>query len=950
MGRRQRKVEVIRVVPNADHLKETIYSLVPKGAAIVTAFSSERISVLHSLVEPLQQEGFEVDVIDWRSAVSGELMRHHIEARPPSSGLVETSIGKALLQLSDERPLASVARFKGARTAIAQTLDTLRAWNIDSEKLRSLAGQAKGDFAEKLKDLGTVAFESELILARLQRVHLSRHMQECMESTEEPKQPLRQWIVYVGSEVHPFNRKWLEWLHSIGGTVTVIVDSHVDPKAEIFQGSKWWISEDSLFGEFELLKGSELCANLFSEVSEQVSHNSKPEVSFRESPSVLSECEWTVREIAEIIASGVKPSSVAVYIRSLELYAPLLSAAATKFGINLHFPQRVALLSNGFARHFLELLNALGNPKPKEFLQKLGTGYLASVGITVDLSTVDGWDSFNSLEHEDSALKELLDWRQTVIDAHGSLTEWHDRLMVLAEQGWSVESISSDSFFSVRDRHAHSGLRRALSVAASFEKFDQVEPLSYHQFVHKAKTLWDEEQITLPTNVEGVQVCGKASGLGQCEVVYVLGTLEGVFPKRRREDPILNDEELEILGNLNGGCTFKNSHDNAAEERDEFYRLVASANSKLVLSYPLTSDDRDSIPAHYLHLTRQVSGATDVTRYKRKQWTPDDPTLEVDLRLKRALDDVKLSSLPVILQNPESNELVAKGSNELSISALQDAQNCMFKYLAEHRLKISVERTDIPYVRLLSLPRSSNLSVQLDPVSAREALEQDLDTILEEMELSVADRRLLHSAAKRWIEGWIEREFKARELWKRSEIDVEETQFGGEHLRGTLKNFGLSLRGSATAVSKQGPYTVFHLYRIGDPMEENSDHADLDRIKESERLRVAAFVAAAQGEPSAPIAIEWDSFSGRRLILVPRVDDNIRSDVQSQLKAVGLDVTKSKVQTAFGDMLTPLLMKIRRGEIRPNPSDRLCKFCDFGELCRRSHFFGEVEPFEGGEI
>ena len=72
-------------------------------------------------------------------------------------------------------------------------------------------------------------------------------------------------------------------------------------------------------------------------------------------------------------------------------------------------------------------------------------------------------------------------------------------------------------------------------------------------------------------------------------------------PKRRIEDPILNDEDRIFLHHhFSDLPPLKDSFSVARSERDLFIRLCSVAEKKLVFSYPQTDETKDNVPAFYL--------------------------------------------------------------------------------------------------------------------------------------------------------------------------------------------------------------------------------------------------------------------------------------------------------------------------------------------------------------
>src|SRR5204863_2891942 len=87
--------------------------------------------------------------------------------------------------------------------------------------------------------------------------------------------------------------------------------------------------------------------------------------------------------------------------------------------------------------------------------------------------------------------------------------------------------------------------------------------------------------------------------IGDAEIVIALGVVEGRFPKRRAEDPILLDVDRAAINQKLGSNKLRLSYEKAEDDQREFYRLMCSAPN-ITLCYPLTFGESPEVYAAYL--------------------------------------------------------------------------------------------------------------------------------------------------------------------------------------------------------------------------------------------------------------------------------------------------------------------------------------------------------------
>lgn len=231
-----------------------------------------------------------------------------------------------------------------------------------------------------------------------------------------------------------------------------------------------------------------------------------------------------------------------------------------------------------------------------------------------------------------------------------------------------------------------------------------------------------------------------------------------------------------------------------------------------------------------------------------------------------------------------------------------------------------------------------------DEFSARSALSVALEEALGQLLGSFEPWELdfFRSTAESWIEGWIRREFDAREYWHEPDDErVGPLAIGDPPLRNApnIKGERVVLEGRVDALSRIGPYAVIHRFGTSVP------EFKLPRDELEYGLLLLTAYHAGEG-----VAIELDDGSRRTLLLLPRMQsERVRQKAKSDLwlrdveRGEGQTVTAVKKEFAMRvvEATHAVLGQIRSAKAEPRPG-AYCRACQYGELCRSSQEYSEV--------
>src|SRR5207237_2894774 len=149
-------------------------------------------------------------------------------------------------------------------------------------------------------------------------------------------------------------------------------------------------------------------------------------------------------------------------------------------------------------------------------------------------------------------LVDLLHWRKSTLGEAAKLGVWIDRIRDFGQQPWHEAAIDAKSDTSARDGYAQSALQRTLAQYATIEQARGGRRYTLQQFARFCRRIWEEAQVSTPSALGAVQVVSSTLELGPISALYVLGMLEGAFPRRRSEDPILTDAERALISHRRG--------------------------------------------------------------------------------------------------------------------------------------------------------------------------------------------------------------------------------------------------------------------------------------------------------------------------------------------------------------------------------------------------------------
>ncbi|MBS1723679.1 MAG: hypothetical protein JSS66_12080 [Armatimonadetes bacterium] len=949
------RLQVVAMPPGGAGLREALSDVVREGS-VVTAYDDARLLAAHTVC----QDKEDVEFLPFGDLVGRVMRMAGMEQRRLASRSQRYAMASlACADLDPTLPLAEAASTKGTHRLFSDRLDELAVFGVDAPLLRSVAARASTALAEKLEALVEIHDLVQDSMDVTRRETLVHRIQACWGAKLDQDTPLNHLVVLAAHEEKPLYDAWLEWLASSGVEVQLLVDL-VPVREDLFRDGQRTLARLKKYKR-RVVGGSRWYEALFTPLTA----DDAPRVSVTTSSDPLSECEWVVRECLALIEEGTPASSIGITTRESESYAPLLSYAAARFGLSLDFSRTVPLLSCGLAASVLSMLTTMAHPDARKLLRLAENQYFNVsrddyVGMEAVLlgggQSTDRWERVEVWAETDGAnlewLRSLLSWRREHARSHKSLSAWLESLRQIVGETGLADTMGKDPDVSARDMRAQAVLQRSLADHAFiYDQAGQNEmPLS--RFISIAEEIWKAETVTFESPKSGVRVTTNYDSLPEVRVLFVLGMLEGSMPRRRREDPLLDDDDRRELGDLLG-IRLQDSKDEARRERDDFVRLCASVTHHLALSYPLTNDDRDNVPAYYLEeLDRALGGKVERRNYPRGVPAPPlaECNLSPDLALRNGLEGPREWPALEKATDPRAVALLHPDWDEgASPAELAHVLVCPFHSAFRYRLRLRVPALGRGFGALLDIPRRARLVEAPSREEASVRLRGELNALLDRFSgrLESWEYALLQATGERYIEEWADREFAARQVWPRDEGSVFADVALNEHglknefkLDGQTKRFIDRLAG----IYKINGVSVAQVYLPSDAgVNELSNGFDAD--PGAFELGIVLLSQVAMGPKGT--GIEVDGGFGRRVIAsLPTGSARVPSRHDAGLTNAGISTSKDSFNRSVKERLKESVRALESADARATPGKH-CETCLFGDVCRRSATnSGSDSPFD----
>lgn len=700
-----------------------------------------------------------------------------------SGRAMEELLALSCLEAEEDHPLLlGVSRRPGMVRALMSALAEIHLADLDPPALRAASEATTGHFREKLEALASLDSRMRERLASLGRELPTERVRRCLALDMEHLGPIKHIVVLAGRDRLPLFWKWLEWAAKQGVKVDVLIE-RIPDRDDLFQHQR----KPSTTTKSKA-KGGWTKA-LFSQETAQ----NPPEVRLIRAPDALAECEWALRLCSKLLNQGVMPHNLAIFCRDTESYAPLLTMASDRLGVPVSLPLTVNLPNLGFARIIIQTLEALTGNDVRPIGRLCGSSYYPATaaqrrwlneGLAEAYRRQDeAWDDLATRVEEGEGptwLIQLVAWRNEVKDAVLTLAEWQGRLKDLIGESVVNDEAARSMATQERDLRAQNVILAALSAGAGATPEAKY---SFTGFVQRAVQLWQKDKVHLPANEYGVKVESMTERLGPCEVLIVLGVVEGSLPRGRSEDPVLSDSErLELMALTDRPSSLILSSEKAEEERDEFVRLCSIPAQTLVMTWPHVKDGRDTIPAFYLkELERALAGRITKEIYGVEQIVPHpEAASHSEFELAKSWHSAEEGEWPEIYLATDAAKSKVKADLEYPqpLDEVADACLCGFRAIGRHKLKWRGPAGAYEIDRLTTPPRRGDMRFAQTEDDLRLFLTLNYEDRITQSFPSIQSWHLplLAAAKERLVEEWVTEEGKIR-----SWVPLRDWQFDVTH-------------------------------------------------------------------------------------------------------------------------------------------------------------------------
>ncbi len=920
-------VAIVLGLPGYDSIRQITGRFAESRGSILTSTNNAALVHARSLVLEHADGRFKFEDSEIEIKGLGELARVFcefcdVQVAPVASSEVQAAVASvASASLPPVSPFYDSRELAGFHDALTSTLQELRRYRISSRALEKVG--PKTEAVASLVD----AFESALSDHRL--TTLSHRLEDIVSSAPAGPNGLRH-VFWIGeTEWPPLMFDFVRWIAAAGIRVTVLAERH--PTDDTFYaGSKELVAQLPQATVEVLAQEATPHAGVFGARRLEPSN-----VQIVHMPDAVVECERAVSHAMELDCT--------IYSRSVQEYAPYLYAAATRAGLRMNIEIQQPLLDNAFARHFLDAVTAVSAGSIESTARLALSSYSGiphkrreDVYSTVRMSLRSG-DPWGDLESGIDGVPlwfaQLAEWRRNALDSDKTLTDWVLQLKQLTSRmPWLDASVAVESETKERDLAAQDSMIRSLEVSKI--SADPRRRMSLSEFARHLDEVWRRAHCWSRERGD-VQVVRSPWEIGDANVLTAVGLVEGRFPKRRAEDPLLLDVDRRQL-------SLPDSYRKAEEESREFHRLACSAE-RLILTYPETFDEGEQVESSFLD---DIGGVRSAVTLERRFPTPADARCAADLLAAESwygtdpdvsVAVVEREQISVAVENSridriESDDVASRLHvlpRPLVARHLRALTRCAFQYLCGAKLGLRQNRNTAAWGQLAEVVRRTNLGDCPNVEILKQKLRESLLAQIEEMRGRIEEDELvvLSVAGPRALDEFAEREFAAREVW------------------GTIptrQNVSLQDAGFRTTIPTPAGEVVFDetidvLYRRGDdsmPLRFAyvSPSTEEEVFFEDVSLLFAMNPSADKERLAAIDSLETGT---RRAIA--RLKQSREADLRSAAHR-GLRSTTSieSAKSALDWIAAHLKQQIHiatKGDFRPTPGEH-CERCRFAPLCR----------------
>jgi ATP-dependent helicase/nuclease subunit B len=342
-----------------------------------------------------------------------------------------------------------------------------------------------------------------------------------------------------------------------------------------------------------------------------------------DAPDVYMEAEMVARAFQSLHETReYRWNDFAVVVRNAQAYAPTLFSVFERYGVPIGTYGGEAVAENPLIRALINFLELVRHDWPRDaVLAFFKSSYTQTPREEAERLRLlvhergigrgkNEWGALLPALAPSSAsarlLTAMLNRAERLLQAQ-SVQDMAEEIELLFEEFGLTEAIAlGEPLRQKRDQEAYRVAIEALYSMADMMRLTDRERMPFGDFVERLITAWRNSTVVVGLGEDQVWI-SEPYDIHQRRprVVAVMGLLERLFPRRLTENPFLPDAVRYRLYEQTG-LYLAPRETRANEERLLFYLAVTAPAERLILSYPRSSGEADTLPSFYLDEVREA--------------------------------------------------------------------------------------------------------------------------------------------------------------------------------------------------------------------------------------------------------------------------------------------------------------------------------------------------------
>ncbi|MDR0930406.1 MAG: PD-(D/E)XK nuclease family protein [Clostridiales bacterium] len=450
-----------------------------------------------------------------------------------------------------------------------------------------------------------------------------------------------------------------------------------------------------------------------------------------------------IESVAKVIVNRVRkfnanPSDFAI-LSNEPAYAPIIAERFKKYDIPIHINQEKNVLSLPITQLFFKILQVFAYnfnhsstfsylkcapnitsktlyklenyalAAPITQAQWLGEQPLKFVPMGFEPTDIELLNNF--LQQEISPIfaefKSHFSGRKKAKDIIKAIVSWQNAVKIKQFVATSAQNLNNNAQ-TQQAREWVAGYKALISTLSDIQSVFADDNFTIKQFITMLKQGLANTKLDLPPNTQNsAEYCDIARFKGDApKYVFIVGSIDGIFPKRYVSEGIISDSERESLSNL-GIALADSTSTKQVTELLTIYRCLNSASHQVIISAPMQNQQSEDVtPSFVFNRAKKVAQPIDIpqfesanatfnmaARYLKDKNHIKDSTIKsiqnwYTKHMPQAMAEAKQFanySTKAVGESKVLSQLYNK--NNISVSRVEAYNKCQFAYFASYGLK-----------------------------------------------------------------------------------------------------------------------------------------------------------------------------------------------------------------------------------------------------------------------